>query len=64
MKSYEYMAVAIEDFLKANPRMRPYLLEHAAGVGRNTVYDILARRKNYVYLDTWNKIKLFMESNS
>jgi len=64
MKSYEYMAAAIETYLKANPTMKPYLLEHAAGVGRNTVYDILARRKNFVYLDTWNKIKTFIENNS
>ncbi len=64
MKSYEYMAVAIERYLKVNPRMKPYLLEHAAGVGRGTIYDILARRKKIVYLDTWNKIKTFIENSS
>lgn len=64
MKSYEYMVEALERFMQDNPAMRPYLIEQAAGVARGTVYDILARRKQKVYLDTWHKIKAVIESNS
>jgi len=58
------MAVAIERYLRANPNMKPYLIEHAVGLGRGTVYDILARRKQKVYLDTWHRIKAFIDNDS
>jgi len=63
MKAYEYMARELERFI-ARTGMKPYLIEQAAGVARGTVYDILARRKQKVYLDTWHKIKALIESNS
>lgn len=57
------MAKAIEAYLKENSSMRPYLIEQAAGVGRGIVYDILARRKVRVYLDTWLKIKKVLDNS-
>ena len=50
---YEYMTIAIRRYMKANPNMSAKQIEDAAGVGRGTVYDIIARRKKRVYLDTW-----------
>jgi transposase len=60
---YEYMRIAINRFMQANPNMSAKQIEDAAGVGRGTVYDIIARRKKRVYLDTWHKIKKVLDNS-